>query len=379
MRFLLKSCYRGGMRIMIYYDNTQSELRNYLNCTESTFNKLLSTMNGQAVIKTCTDLGFPHDVIRIAGGFATGAYVKWNSTEPIIPIDTCVNVCSCSFFEIDHDILNIFSDTTFMNLNDKLKQGIYVNNFHRGNHFIAYLQSINSDKLYLLLHSSASEFKDNFNGLYPVKENWFYNDIQVFRSDNSYIRYIKGKKAELFYNIAKNLVHFNENRHEIIANTLLNNISKIINIFHFHHYYMPDENSVVMGSHILSPGQIAPILSIPGANIYMVQFKKAKDNELYIGDHKFLTPHGWGKRHKNIPNISLDIDSKTFSLDSIDYKIKFGESLRAHPSLELRDFKTKTKSRKNSFFDYLGTLYDYTLVDEMKQIASYNKAGVIKW
>lgn len=364
---------------MIYYDNTQRELRHYLDGTVKTFNKLLSTVNGEATIKTCLDLGFPHDVIRIAGGFATGAYVKWISDEPIIPVDTCVNVCSCSFFEIENDITDIFFDATFIEMTQKLQQGIYVNNFHRGNHFIAYMQSIKTGKLYLLLHSSASEFKSNFNGLYPVKGNWFYDRIQIFQEENSYIRYIKGKDAEIFYKLSENLVRFNENRHEFIAQLLLREKTAINAVSHYHHYYMPSENSVIMGSHIVSEGQVAPILSIPGENIYIVNFEYSKDKELYLDKTHFLTPHGWGKRHKDIPNISLDVNSRKFSLDNIIYDIEFGESLRAHPALELRDFISDSKNRKENFLEHLEKIYKYRLIDEMKQIASYNKEGVIIW
>lgn len=365
---------------MMYCDNTQKELRLYLDRTENTFNKLLSEYDGQAVIKTCLDLGFPHDIIRIAGGFATGAYVEWTSNEPIIPVDTCVNVCSCSFFEITKDIRNIFNKSMFDDMTRSLRRGIYVDNFHRGNHFIAFLQSLKTGKLYLLLHSSASEFKDNFNGLYPVRKNWYYENIQKFyNGNNSYIRYIKGKDAELFYHLAENLLKFNENRHEFFAQLLLRNAASINDVTHYHHYYMPNEQSVVMGSHIVSENQTSPILSVPGANIYMVQFKAAKERNLYINDKQFLTPHGWGKRHKGTPILQLDVESNTFSLDDYTYNIEYGESLRAHPSLELRDFETEYENRKQSFLKHLDDIYDYTLIDELKQIASYNKSGVIIW
>ena len=126
---------------MVCFDKTHVQLTKYLQNTETTFNKLLSPYGGHATIKSTLDLGFPHDVIRIAGGFATGAYVKWQSNCPIIPVDTCVNVCSCSFFEIDDDILNLFDNKVFNELINKLNSGIFIWNFHRGNHFISYLKS----------------------------------------------------------------------------------------------------------------------------------------------------------------------------------------------------------------------------------------------
>lgn len=364
---------------MIHYDSTQQELQKYLNRTEETFNKLLSTYEGQASIKSSLDLGFPHDVIRIAGGFATGAYVEWNSSQPIIPVDTCVNVCSCSIFELDNDIIDIFNDATFTSINSKLQNGIYVSNFHRGNHFISYINSIITGKKYLLLHSSASEFKSNFNGLYPIKDNWFFDKIKIFTNGNSYIRYIKGKDAELFFKLAQNLIRFNENRHEFIANLFLKKVANVNNVVHHHHYFMPNENSVVMGNHIVASGQTVPILTIPGANIYMVKFLRATDALLYVDNNNFLAPHGWGKRHKQTPKINLNVNSSIFKLDDYEYNIEFGESLRSHPSLELRDFKTSDLNRKEGFLSYLNQIYEYELVDELSQIASYNKDGVVIW
>lgn len=364
---------------MVCFDKTHVQLTKYLQNTETTFNKLLSPYGGHATIKSTLDLGFPHDVIRIAGGFATGAYVKWQSNCPIIPVDTCVNVCSCSFFEIDDDILILFDNKVFNELINKLNSGIFIWNFHRGNHFISYLKSRISGKRYLLLHSSASEFKNNYNGLYPVKSNWYFDDIKVFNHGNNYIRYIDGNKAKLFSKIAQNLINFNEIRQEFIAESLLNGIAKIKSVNHFHHYFMPDAHSVVMGSHIVSSGQSVPVLTIPGADIYIVNFLSAKYECLYTDREHFLTPHGWGKRHKGTPQMQLDTKSNKFSLDGIEYNIEFGESLRAHPNLELRDFKTDTVSRKENFFSYLSQQYDYSIVDELIQIASYNKEGVKVW
>lgn len=57
---------------MVHYDETQKVLEQYLMSTEMLMNELLSEQfSGCAQIKFASDLGFPHDVIRIAGGFAT--------------------------------------------------------------------------------------------------------------------------------------------------------------------------------------------------------------------------------------------------------------------------------------------------------------------
>lgn len=362
-----------------YYDRTQKVLRQYLNNTENIFNELLSEYSGSAKIKTSLDLGFPHDVIRIAGGFATGAYVEWDSSFPIIPVDTCVNVCTCSFFEVSDHIQKIFKTVIFEELNKKLANSIYVSNFHRGNHFISFLKSQTTSKLFLVLHSSAFEFERNFNGLYPIAGNWYYDRIKTYANKNGYIRYISGSDVELFFKIAHHSISFNENRHEFIAYQLLQGTAKVQTIKHHHHYFMPNNHSVVMGNHIIKAGDIAPVLTLPGENIYMVKFNKAKVKDLYIDREKFLVPHGWGKRHKNVPMLSLDITTNKFYLDENTYDIVFGESLRTHPNLELRDFQTATCGRKENFFSVLGEMYEYSLIDELSQIASYNKSGVRIW
>ena len=366
--------------IVLYYDETQRVLGEYLSKTELLMNELLSKkFSGFAQVRVTTDLGFPHDVIRIAGGFATGVHVSWESKRPFVPVDTCVNVCSASFFEIDRDILDLFTDDYMNSVRERLSQGIYISNFHRGNHFISYLRSRETGKLFLLLHSSANEFKDNFNGLYPVKGNWYFDKIKVYSNGKTYINYLDDKDAEFFYRLAEGLYNFNEIRHEFIAQVILGSLKNVINVQHFHHYGMPTPNSIVMGSHILKNGEIAPVLTMPGQNIYMVKFNSAKDNSLLINKSQFITPHGWGKRHKNVPQISLDLSTNSFTLDDESYNIEFGTSLRAHANLELRDFNNEMSGGKENFFSYLKKMYCFEISDEMEQIASWNKAGVRIW
>lgn len=365
---------------MIFCDETQRVLHKYLLGTEVLMNELLTkSFSGSAKIRVSTDLGFPHDIIRIAGGFATGVYVSWSSNRPFVPIDTCVNVCSVSYFEITKDIRDFFTDD-YMNLvKSRLSKGIYISNFHRGNHFIAYVKSQITGKLYLVLHSSANEFKDNFNGLYPVPGNWYFDRIKTYSNGRSYIRYIENKDAEMFYKMAEGLYKFNEIRHEFVGNEILQGLQDVVNIQHFHHYGMPSLNSVVMGSHILKNDMVAPILAIPGKNIYMVKFKRVKDESLLINKNEFLTPHGWGKRDKSVPQIFLNLTANEFSLDGETYEIKFGSSLRNHPNLVLRDFLRDSVCRKKCFFEYLNKIYDLEVVDEMKQIVSWNKDGIKIW
>lgn len=364
---------------MISYDNTHISLIQYLTKTEQMLNELLSKrFSGSARIKTLPDLGFPHDVIRIAGGFATGAYVDWNSEKPFVPVDTCVNVCSVSCFEINNDIRTLFNSEHLDTIKSHLHSGIYLSNFHRGNHFMSYLKSIKTQKRYLLLHSSANEFKDNFNGLYPIKGNWYFDKIKTYSNNNSYIRYLDGKDAEMFYSIASDLYRFNETRHEFIAHVLLKDFAAINKVSHFHHYGMPNNFSIIMGGHIMKNNEIAPLLTVPGENVYFIKYNYPKDDTLKINDSLFLTPHGWGKTHIGTPSISLKVPENKFILDEESYEIEFGTSLRNHKNLKLRDFSSLNSANNDNFFKYLTELYDFEIIDEMEQISSWSKEGV-KW
>lgn len=365
---------------MVPYDATQKVLAQYLSNTELLLNKLLEKdFAGSAQIKFVSDLGFPHDVIRIAGGFATGAFVCWSANRPFVPVDTCVNVCSTSFFEVEDDIMYCFNKDHIDTVKNSLMNGIYIPNFHRGNHFISYLKSRITGKSYLLLHSSANEYKENFNGLYPIENNWFFDKIKTFSDGKGYIRYIDNKDAEQFCSLAQGLNKFNELRHEFIAHVISKGLTNINNVSHYHHYGMPNSKSIAMGCHIISSGDISPVLTLPGEDIYMVRFNSLKDDSLRIDEKSFLTPHGWGKRHKGTPQISLDLSNNKFILDSESYDIKFGTSLRANSNLELRDFQTNKVDRKDSFFEHLNKMYDLEIVDNMEQIVSWNKDGVKIW
>ena len=179
---------------MVYFDETQDILSGFLTETKSIFEHLLTEKfgGGQVQIVTSLDLGFPHDVIRLAGGFATGAYVHWDAKDPIIPVDTCVNDCAVSFFEIDKDIRYLFTQYYISQFESRMANTAYKLNFHRGNHFILFVRSIKTGKYYLVLHSSANEFKDNYNGLYPAETNYVHECLKVYNDCGRYIRYLDG-------------------------------------------------------------------------------------------------------------------------------------------------------------------------------------------
>ena len=361
---------------MHFYDETQKILYNYLCETKDVFKELLLQKYGYGDVNIIAglDFGFPHDVIRIAGGFATGVYVQWECKEPFVPVDTCVNDCAVTFFEVDRDIGFVFDKDYIDEFQKRMTDTIYKLNFHRGNHFILYVRSIYTGKKYLVFHSSANEFKDNYNGLYPTEKNYIYNCTKVYEHSNRYIRYVDGKAAELFWHISEQLPIFNEVRHEFIASVLLNHNANIINAFTSHHYCMPNSNSVLMGGHVTKIGMTLPLLTVPGQNIFLLQYNSVKDNDMCLPyEGEFLTPHGLGKCDTISPSIYTDYQAKKLTLDNVTYKIQWGESLRAHDGLALRTFD------REKVFSYLDGVYNYTIEDEVSQIASINKNGLTIW
>ena len=260
---------------MMYLDDTQKILFRHLQKTEQIMNHLLSNepYYGNASIVANIDLGFPHDVIRLAGGFATGIYVKWESKVPFVPIDVCMNACTVSLYELSENNSDFFSKEALQKLLLKLERSSYKANFHRGNHFISYLESVNEKKGYVMIHSSAAEFETNYNGLYPVEGNFFYNKIRTYYLDGKYIRYIEGRDAELFWKLASNLYAYNEGRHDFIITSLLDEKNKVIEGKHYHHYGMPSQQEALLGSHLIEHGQSVPLLTVPGDNVYLIKYK----------------------------------------------------------------------------------------------------------
>ena len=92
-------------------DTTQTVLLPYLAKTEELLDELVRLHDpyGWAKVIPCNDLGFPNNIMRIAGGFLTGAYYNWSCTVPIVPVDATINTCTSSVFKLkgfDADTLN---------------------------------------------------------------------------------------------------------------------------------------------------------------------------------------------------------------------------------------------------------------------------------
>lgn len=350
--------------------------------TEELLLSALSSIDPNATcqIIPAPDLGFPHDVIRIAGGFPTGCLVEWNCSTPFVPIDTTVNIDTSSIFVLDKDVSLSISADLFEWLRRKFETSSYVFNFNKGNHFISFGRTATTDTPVLVIHSNEKEFKYQYNGLMPAEDNWFANQVQVLRHNNRYIRYIVGEAANLFVDLAQSLEQFNILRHRFVAHLLTQDRAQILSQEHHHHYYMPTRQSVAIGCFLVTVGTRVPIFSRPGRNIAIFVPSEGGANSLKtfstssFGEGTVLVPHGWGKTCVEGTCFAIDYDRRIFELSGRTYELRTLVSLGKDNRLQLRDFQSND-ANQNGFFWEIAHHCPGAVVDQIYQIASFTKNG----
>lgn len=339
-------------------DDTQRILLPYIRQTKELFESVIRKYDSSIVrigtkeicrsgvmIFPSLDLGFPNNVQRLAGGFATGMLIMWKCGTPIVPVDATVNVCSSSVFKLDSFNTSMEDETFIKYIEDIMFEATkgkgYSFSFDSGNHFLMIAQDIVSKQLYLVLHSSANEFKDSYMGLYPVENNWYSNCIRTFPSPYAperYIRYIKDRDATYFIDNAHKLEEYNIQIHKWFANAIGNG-KKNIDGKTYHHYYMPTDNSIAIGTYVEEPGTIVPLFSNVEKDIYM--FKIGKDNwKIRLGGKEVcLVPHGWGQVIDHVQSIEVDNEKKIIKIDENEYNIHSKVRLKNEGNKHVRDFK----------------------------------------
>ncbi len=356
-------------------DNTYHELLNYITETQEIATRALQCIDKNAYFRIIDslDLGVPYDVDRLAGGFPTGSYVYWYCKEPIIPVDTTVNCCSASIFSLgkieEFDKFKYIN--TLRNINNIWKDSSYIMNFDRGNHFIT-LCVDEDEEYYLIMHSTAKEFTKGYNGLYPIKGNWYYDKIKVYQNGKRYFRYIDGKEAVLFRNTAKFLNQYNEIRHENIAYSLLNELNiNIVNVEHFHHYGMDSDNSIKIGCYTIDSNDIFPIFSKP--SYYIDLFRLSKCSKLT--EHgKYIVPHGWGKYMTRPLNICCDFENRHFIMGNETFDILINDNFYKLPILAYRDYERI--DGENGFYDFYKTELKGTIFKRLSQKICISASGI---
>lgn len=295
-------------------DSSQKVLLEYIKETERLLNKVVKKYDKReesgAVIIPSLDLGYPNNVMRLAGGFATGMLIDWDCGTSFVPIDATVNVCTSSVFKITpaDELLNDFegfvkrvSETEATNLG-------YSFSLRSGNHFLM-LAKDEEGEYYLVIHSSVKEMKESYLGLYPSEINWYSSRVksdppESIQSNERYIRYIKGEEATYFIKTAHYLEKYNVEIHEWIASKL-NCGRKDEKPIIRHHYYMPTDSSIAIGTFVEAPGEVVPLFSNVGKPVYL--FEIGRDNWTYnLGGNKgevCIVPHGWGQQIEHVSSI----------------------------------------------------------------------------
>lgn len=384
-------------------DNTQKEILKHLKTTSKLLSKVgtkLSETQKESMIYAMPDLGIAQNGTRMLGGFYTGACYSWNSDVPFVPVDTTVNVCGTTVYKLNQNITvqefqkrldNVMQnrDTylkyTSTHLPSQILDSIDLEradkfywNYNVGNHF-AILAEQNDDNSeltegqYMIVHASAIELKkDNLKyGLYPVEGNWYYDDIKTIYDDNEnrYLRYIYGKKAVQFAELASMLQKINKDRNRYFCKTVLGELAgeEVINLSH---YGMPTNNAVCIGCQWEQ--EDFTLLTAPGNDIFLVHPNVTAPNTIDLNNKKItLTPHGCGVMLKNSSdtikylNDEILIGNKHF---------KKGESINIGNDVSVRTNNMDSKHVKQ----HIETVLDRcpgTIYGQMHQLFARTKYG----
>lgn len=343
-------------------DKTQKNILEHLRGTEQL---LQIASNSDAEITLMADGCPAHNVTRMLDGHFTGTVTKiLDPKEPFIPVGATVNVCGVVIYKLRHEIsVEDFKTRVYSAIESSPKPYTW-NNFNRGNHFISLMYSDSrlglQEGQYLVVHASANEYRDQ---LYPNKGVWYDDQIKtVTHPDipNRRLHYISGTTAEKFYNIAKNLINFNQMRNTSFCETVLKDGIADVEILNVQHYGMPDSNTICIGVQWETDG-IVPLLTAPGKNIYLV--KPSKDTkyfphglgvEIYDGDIHYTSDGGICIGTKTLyPQNSLSIGIDAFN----------------------RANKTPLEKCVNNIIEQNPA----DIVAELKQIASISASGFEIW
>lgn len=294
------------------------------------------------------DLGFPNNVRRLAGGFATGMLVTWNCGVDMVPVDATVNVCTSSVYRLDRiDERWLTDHRLFFDAVDKYgaeaseKKG-YSFSFMSGNHFLTISKDRGSEQYYLIMHSSANELKHSYMGLYPVEDNWYSQSIKHIKGkDGRYFRYLKDEDARYFIRMAKNFQKYNEQIHQWVAERINGGAFQNGEKWIAHHYYMPTDQSIAIGTFAEPVGAQVPIFSAHGKPVYI--FEIGPDNfQVDLGGQKgkvCIIPHGWGQKIDGIERIAVRDNNLVLTVNGTEYptKISSQEHIRCDTK-RIRDF-----------------------------------------
>ena len=347
------------------HEKTQKEIIKHLKITEKLLSSVTSRLSHQqkrAKITALPDLGISRNVTRMMGGFFTGACYSWDCEIPFIPIDATVNACGTAIYKLRKEIdTKELVKRVLKEQNDKSK---FNWNYTTGNHFVILAQSKGEYELesgnYFIVHASANEYKYGKYGLYPGDNVWYQKDIkkEVDKNNNRYLRYITGDSAIKFYQIARELLTFNQERNRYFCERVLGNEFSEKEVLNINHYGMPNNHTICIGAHFELKEY--PLLTSFQKPIYLISPNQ---------DTFSYSPHGLGlfleKPEIQYSENKIRIGKKEFS---------YGESI------EIGIDAINRQSSKNSDLDaYVAkilTICKGNITGKLYQMASISKDGV---
>lgn len=330
------------MRYAFEPDATQQSLLPYLQRTEELLTRATTSLSARsqpARITAMPDLGLPHNVTRIRGGFLTGAYYQWDCDIPFIPIDVTLNLCGVALFELSQasPLIDSFHDR-IPGARSAWQELGFVWNFTNGNHFLILARDSVTDVHYLCIHASPAEFKTQFAGLYPSGKNWYAGKEMVFRDgdqDGRYLRFLFGSSATRFIEQANWMRGFQTDRQRFIAELLAGPEGIANETFNESHYRMPDSQSVSIGCYLTKPGFDYMLLTRPSAPLFLIRSAGGADNTVVIdGTEYHINPHGLGVKS----NEPLDISVEGEDLILWGQRHQGGQTLQDRREIQIRDF-----------------------------------------
>ncbi|MCL2787148.1 MAG: hypothetical protein FWD59_01415 [Micrococcales bacterium] len=286
-------------------DPVAQQLQNDLEVTEQLLRQTLTRINGRACdaeILPLPGLCLPEDDLRADGGFRIGAFYRWDSDAPFVPVDAAVSVCGVSVFRTD---MNVSSQADFDDLIVRARSRVasetpYTWNLAKGNHFAILSATVGGlgveQGKYLVLHASTAEFGREYDDLYPKQSSWFGDAIEVFsRDDARYLRFIHGSPAERFFETADSLIDYQKTKLEVIAQIIAEEAGASMRPTTCRpHYGMPDRSSLAIGCQWMgqSDGPF-PLLAGPDRPVYLIEPDPALIPTLTV-DRKTvrIAPHG---------------------------------------------------------------------------------------
>lgn len=368
-------------------DTTQAVLLPYLKETENMFTEAIKKHDANddsfCHFYPALDLGFPNNVRRLAGGFATGMLVTWNCGTDMVPVDATVNVCTSSVFKLDQinpdwiENEQLFYDMVDQFAKEASEEKGYSFSFRSGNHFLTIATDTMTGDYYLVIHSSANELKHSYMGLYPVEDNWYSGKIKHINGNNGrYFRYLKDEDARYFIRMAKNFQMYNEQIHQWVAERFNGGPFENKEKWMAHHYYMPTDQSIAIGTFAEPVGTQVPMFSAHGKPMYI--FEIGPNNfQVDLGETKgrvCVIPHGWGQKIDGIESITICNNQLVLRVDGAEYQtpISSQEYIRCDKK-QLREF--------DDGYDFLAVGDGYIhgkFIKELIPVIEYSRNTVMK-